>query len=53
MLYYPEWAPVIQDALSWKETARRETAPDDEAFPRTRQFVLFARKKILVHLNEI
>lgn len=44
---YPEWAPVIRDALLWKETTRRETDPADDVFPRTRQFVLFARSLIL------
>ncbi len=42
----PEWSPVIQNALDWKE-AGKDTQPDELNFPATVDFVMHVRSLIL------
>lgn len=39
---FPEWASLMQNALSWREAFRDENVDHDTTFPDTLQFVRFA-----------
>ena len=42
----PEWSPVIQKAIDWKE-AGKDTQADEMNFPKTAEFVNYVRSLIL------
>ncbi len=42
----PDWAPLIQDALSWRKDYRNENVEHEKTYPKTVEFVNFISKLI-------
>lgn len=46
MQHLPEWAPLIQRALAWREQSQSDQSEDTAAFPETVAFVNFVIQRI-------
>ena len=44
---FPQYSKLIQDALVWRDTGKRDKHEDKENYPKTEEFVNFVRKQIL------